>query len=186
MITVDGPISFLVGGGIALACRKRAGAGVIDRDRTLLRGMLLQSLVLTPVILFFMVRYPDWEWNYLFDARAFFFDDGIGVGAPLLALIAAAITASHWLGFRVVEALLQTGRIRIAGQLLVTVGILVGAVMAWMWEQTLWVGTLAEWQAGEATLIFLEPGFLAAQTVAGLLLVPGIAWIIWRARQHGG
>lgn len=182
MITIDGPISFLVGAGIAAACRRDDGS-VRDRDRTLLRGLALQSLILTPIILFFMIRFPDWEWNYLFDAEAFFFRDHPRLAPLLLALIASALTASYLLGFAVAERLMRGGRTKAVIALLAGTGGLVGLIMAVMWKQTLFIGTRAEWLAGEAPLIFTVPDFLIAQTAAGVLLGPAIAWIVWSARK---
>lgn len=181
MITIDGPISFLVGAGIAAACRRNDS--VLDRDRTLLRGLVLQSLVLTPIILFFMIRFPDWEWNYLFDAKSFFFRDHPRLAPLLLALIASVLTASYLIGFVVAERLMRGGRTKAVIALLAGTGGLVGLIMAVMWKQTLFIGTRAEWLANEAPLIFTVPDFLIAQTAAGILLSPAIAWIIRTARK---
>jgi hypothetical protein len=182
MITVDGPISFLVGAGIAAACR-RADGTIADRDRTLLRGLAVQSLVLTPIILYFMLRFPDWEWNYLFDAEAFFFGDHPRLAPLLLALIVSALTASYLAGFALAERLLRGGSTRPVLALLAGTGTLVGLIMAVMWRQTLFIGTRAEWLAGDAPLIFTVPDFLMAQTAAGALLAPAIVWIVWKARR---
>lgn len=182
MITIDGPISFLVGAGIAAACRRDDGT-IADRDRTLMRGLVVQSLILTPIILFFMVRFPDWEWNYMFDAEAFFFRDNPRLAPLLLAMIVSALTATYMLGFWAAEKLMARGGLKAVIALLAGTGALVGLTMALMWKQTLFIGRRAEWLAGDAPLIFTVPDFLMAQTAAGALLGPAIAWIVWRARR---
>lgn len=185
MITVDAPISFVVGGAIALACKEREAPRIRDRNRLLYRGMLFQSTILTPVILYFMLRFPDWEWNYMFDAGTFFF----GGGQPTLAFAilcvgVALINLSFFLGFLLVEALVARGRERAALGALGGVGAAIGLTIAVMYRQTLHLGTYDAFQAGEADLIFTNLEFLAVETIAGLLVVPTVAWIIWSNRRQ--
>lgn len=182
MITIDGPISFLAGGGLALACRE--GKKIIDRDRLFYRGMTFQATILTPVILFFMVRFPDWEWNYLFDARAFFFDNTASPwGFVILAAATAAISGSFYLGFRASEYFIAQGRPKTALNMLGAVGALVAVIMAILHDQALHLGTLAEYRAGTATLLFLHVEFMVVQGVAGVLIAGAIAWIVRSTRR---
>ncbi|MBV1873773.1 MAG: hypothetical protein KUG80_03275 [Gammaproteobacteria bacterium] len=110
MITVGGPISFLIGGAVAYACRSATGDKVRDRDRTLTNGLILQSVVLTPVILFFMLRFPDWGWDYMANAQALFLDDNPGFGIMLTAVIVAVMNLSYLLGFHVTESMIKKSR----------------------------------------------------------------------------
>lgn len=180
MITIDAPISFMIGGALALAGKAPNSDRIAGRDVLLLRVLLFQGVVLTPLILYFMVRFPDWEWNYMFDAGSYFFAGGVvsARAALTLALIAAALHASCYAGFRVVEGLVARGKAKIAWRVIVATAVLIGAIMAGMYRQTLHLGSYAEFQAGRAPLAFTVPEFLLVQAVAGVLVAGGIAWIV--------
>ena len=182
MITIDAPISFLVGGAIALATKDPLKAQIQDRSAVLLRGLILQSVILTPMILFFMLRFPDWEWNYMFDARQFFFANATPIlGIGLLVVITALINVSFLAGFRLVEAFIirnQTGR---AVQTLVGTLLLVGVIMAVMFEQTLHLGTYAEYNAGSAQLVITNVEFVGVLGVSGVLLAVSGYWVVGKS-----
>ena len=178
MITVDAPISFFVGGAIALACRSATGDKIRDRDKTLFHGFILQTVVLTPVILFFMLRFPDWEWNYFFDAKKFFFSEDSSLGIWIISLVIAIMNLSYLLGFYVTETMIHKNQFVQPLVLLISVLLLMGGIMLSMIDQTLHIGTLAEYNNGDATLIFLSPAFLFAQTMAIILIAMGFKWII--------
>ena len=183
MITVDGPISFLVGGAVAYACRSATGDKVRDRDRTLTNGLILQSVVLTPVILFFMLRFPDWEWNYMLNAQALFLDDNPGFGIMLIAVIVAVMNLSYLLGFYVTENMIKKEQTLQPIAMLVSVVVFMGAVMFVMMDEALHIGTLAEYESGDAPLIFFKFEFLLAQTVAVVLIAGGFKKIVQTARH---
>ena len=182
MITIDAPISFLVGAGLALAAQDKENSTIYDRDNTLLKGLAMQAIILTPVIMFFMVRFPDWEWNYMFNAKTFFFSDNNGIGAAILALIMAAITLSFIVGFVLTEKMIKkqstTGVYIIFG----AAAALIVGLMAFMYQQTSYVGNLAEYQSGNATLLLVHKEFIAAQVTAGALLIPSFIWIVTSAK----
>jgi len=183
VISIDGPISFLVGGALVLA-RRRPDGEVPARDRLLAKGLLFQSSVLTPLILFYLVRYPDWEWNYLFDARAFFFGDAHPtLGFACLSLVVACVNASFYLGFRVVEALLARGHVARAKRLVLAASALILLTMALMFRQTLHVGSYAEFVAGQATLIFVHMEWLGVTLGGGVLIVLGLAAVLGSERR---
>lgn len=178
MISIDGPISFLVGGAIALA-RRRPDGKLEARDRLLTKGLLFQSTVLSPLILFYLVRFPDWEWNYLFDAGQFFFGaPDSTLGFALLSALVAAINATFYAGFRVVEALIARGQVARAKQLLIGVALLILATMLAMFEQSTHVGTYAEFAAGEATLIVEHMEWLVVTVVGGALIGLALALLL--------
>lgn len=175
MITIDAPISFLLGAGLALAAKNKNK----NYEQVFLKGFILQSCVLSPVILFFMLRFPDWEWNYLFNAQQFFFgSENIGLGAATIALIIALLNLTYILGFQLAKKLLENNHKR---QLVMILGgtlTLVLLIMLMMFEQTLYVGTLAEFKSKSAPLIFVTRDFLIAQTVAIILLAAGFSLIL--------
>jgi len=183
MITVDGPISFFVGGAVALACRSATGDKVRDRDRTLFNGFLLQTVVLTPVILFFMLRFPDWEWNYFFNAKEFFFGGDSSFGIWIIAIIIALMNLSYVAGFFITEKMIKKDQVVQPILMLGSVLILMGYIMLSMIDQSLHIGTLEEYQSGEASLIFFSPSFLFAQTVAVVLIALGFKQIVRTAKR---
>lgn len=179
MISVDLPISFLLGGGLALVTQLEGNPGRYNRDRTLLRGMLLQSLVVSPIILYFLLRFPDWEWHYLFDARRFFFEStSPSLGLLLIVLLLAALNFSFYFGFTLVEARLKQGRLFAAAGLLGGVGLFVLTIVILLLDRTLHLGTYAQYQAGNATLIFMHIEFLFVMAVAGLLIAFGLVKVL--------
>ena len=183
MISIDGPISFLVGGALVLA-RRRPDGEVPARNRLLAKGLLFQSSVLTPLILFYLVRFPDWEWNYLFDARAFFFDAARPtLGFACLSLVVACVNASFYVGFRVTEALVARGHVARAKRLVFGTIALVLLTMALMLRQTLHVGSYAEFAAGEARLIFVHVEWLVVTLGGGLLIALGLASVLGSERR---
>lgn len=178
MITIDAPISFLVGAGVAYSMRPRsaepAGA-LVDRTGALLRGFIVQSVVLTPLIIFFMLRFPDWEWNYFFDAGNFFLTQS-SLGVLVFAVMVALMNLSFLAGFRAAESLVLQGKGKAVIGLLAATGALIGAIIVALYDQTLHVGTLAEFTAGTAVPAYTVPAFLAAQGLAGPLLAVGMYW----------
>ena len=176
MITVDAPISFLLGTGLVLASTQRDN---LSLEKVFYKGLILQSCILSPVIIFFMLRFPDWEWNYLFNAQEFFFGEGRErVGASSIALILALLNLTYIAGFKLGETLLAQQNNKalkiIIG--LTFIGILL--TMLGMLEQTLHVGPLAEYKNKTAGLIFLNIDFLIAQTGAGILLGLGFFLVL--------
>lgn len=182
MITIDAPISFLAGAGLAVACAD--GNKVRDRDRTLYRGLLFQATLLTPMILYFMLRFPDWEWNYMFDARAFFLDRSDSpLGFAILVICTSLISAGFYLGFCAAEALLLKGKRQAALQLLAATGALIGLIIVIMHDQTLHLGTYAQYKNGNAPLLFTHIEFLIVQAIAALLIALSFGWIVRANRR---
>ena len=183
MITIDAPISFLVGASIAVARRSSDGTAVENRDRVLAKGLLFQSTVLSPIILFFMSRFPDWEWNYFFDARAFFFDGDGSAGFAALAIVVALVNASFWVGFRTAEALMQRGKLATARKVVIGTGVAILVIMAILYDQSLHVGTFAQFERGEAGLMFAHVEFVTILVVAGALIAAGLTLLL-RSERH--
>lgn len=176
MITIDAPISFLLGTGLALASSKQKSA---DRGNVFYKGFILQSCILSPVILFFMLRFPDWEWNYFFDAQRFFLGpDNISIGATSIAILLALLNASYILGFKLASTLIDSNKVKILASIIVGTSALIVIIMLALLDQTLHIGTLAEFQAQSAGLIFLNRDFLIAQAGAVFLLTAGFLTIL--------
>ena len=179
VITIDAPISFVVGATLAVRGRDRVGPSAQGRDRLLRKGLLFQSTVLSPIILFFMLRFPDWEWNYFFDARAFFLDDtDTPWGFAALTGVMVLVNLSFYGGFVAAESLVLRGRAGAAVRLIAVVSLVVLVTMAVLYEQTLHVGSLAEYQAGTAPLLFVHKEFLAVLILAGVALATSLAWLL--------
>ena len=178
MITIDAPISFLMGASLAVARRNAEGTAVAHRHRVLAKGMLFQSTVLTPVILFFMARFPDWEWNYFFDARAFFFDNEGPAGLVVLCAVVALVNASFWGGFRVAEWLMAKGQLGVAKRVMVGCGVVILGIMGVLYDQSLHVGTFEEFGRAQGALIFSNVEFLVTLAVAGTLIAAAYVWLL--------
>jgi len=178
VITIDAPISFAIGAALAVRGRDPEQSTVPGRERLLRKTMLFQSTVLAPTILFFMLRFPDWEWNYFFDARAFFLNGAAPWGFAVLALVMALVNLSAYGGFVVAERLIERGQAAGAARLVTGVALLVLALMAGLYDRTLHVGSLSEYRAGTAPLMFAHGEFLAVLAVAGLLLASSLAWLL--------
>ncbi|MEM9069603.1 MAG: hypothetical protein AAGE52_13910 [Myxococcota bacterium] len=184
MITIDAPISFLVGAALATARRDPEKPEVRNRDRLLHKGLLFQSTILTPVILFFMARFPDWEWNYFFDARAFFFDSAGPWGFLVLTIVISLINLSFVAGFRFAEAAIRQGAPERAQQTVLGTGGIVLLTMAVLYDRSLHVGTFEEYQEASAQLIFLHGEFMVVLGVAGAVIAAGIATVL--RSERGG
>lgn len=176
MITIDAPISFLLGAGLALASAKKESS---NRNDIFHKGFILQSCVLSPVILFFMLRFPDWEWNYFFNAQEFFFgSENISIGALSIAILLALLNASYLLGFKIASSLIDKNKKKAVVSIIAATTASILLIMLLLLEQTLHIGTLAEFQNQEAGLIFFNRDFLIAQAGAGIVLTAGFLAII--------
>ncbi|RMF16891.1 MAG: hypothetical protein D6761_05505 [Candidatus Dadabacteria bacterium] len=181
MITIDAPISFLTGAAIAATCAQ--DGVVLRRDQTFARGLIVQALVLCPLIVYFMVRFPDWEWNYFFDARRFFFDSPGPVGEIVFALSIVAINGSFVLGFGIAERWITQGNERAVWKMLAVIGGLILAIMGILYDQSLHLGTYAQWKAAQAPLILTIGEFYAAMGVATIGLAAGLTWVVRGAHR---
>ncbi len=175
MITVDAPISFLLGSGIVYVAARKG----IDHQTLFAKAFILQTVILSPVILFFMIRFPDWEWNYLFDAQTFFFGEGRAVvGATWLAIIMALLNLTFIAGFKLAGWLVDSKQHKQLLFLLAGILSLIGLTMLAMLQRALYIGTLEEFQTGQAQLIFVTRDFLLAQGIAVILLSLGFFQVV--------
>ncbi len=182
MITIDAPISFLLGSGLAYAASKKSNT---NKNDVFLKGFILQSCVLSPVILFFMIRFADWEWNYLFNAHDFFFGrENLGIGATSIAVLIALLNATYILGFKLAVKLIDQGKEKQLLMMLAGTLGLVAIIMLIMLKETLHIGTLLEFQNEEAGLIFLNIEFLLAQTGAVILLGLGFMYTLKSTQEN--
>lgn len=195
MITIDFSISFMAGMGVALAARDTNGR-IHNPDRALAAGMTYQGFFLTPVILYFMTRFPDWEWNYFFDAREFFFGMMAGAGGalppfsgavgPLVFVLMAAFTiASHGAGFALAAWLSARGSGRAARNLLAAVAAAVLVTTVALADQALHVGTYHLYHNGAAPLIFESWEFLATLAAAGVVCGLPLLLLVKKLKNRG-
>lgn len=192
MITIDFPISFVAGMGVALAARREASpspqsnargrVALANPDRALAAGLTYQGLFLTPVILYFMTRFPDWEWNYFFDAQGFFFGPGADMGNAartpssaagqvIFVLLAGFTAASHLLGFWLAQNLIAHGREKTARRILTAVVVAILVITAILADRALHVGSYHQYHHGQAALIFVNLEFLVTLAIAGLVCI---------------
>ena len=174
MITVDAPVSFLLGGAIALLTQMDAQPNDPKRNKVLMQGIMLQSMVVSPLILFFLLRFPDWEWHYLFNAREFFFsEDTLFFGVLCIIALMALLNGAFYLGFVLVERYLLKDQLLSALKLLGAVALGSVTIIVILIEQTLYLGTYEEFQSQQAPLIFESWEFVSVMVAAGpLLFIP--------------
>ena len=138
MVIFDIATSFITGAAIGVRAQGER------RDLALLAGGLGMGVP----GLFFLERYRDWDWQYIFDPAS------LPPGIPALFIMAVlmAAVAGHHLGSRQPK--------------IVPVALIAFVVyVACFWHQTLYVGSYAEYQAGTAQ--FLPSEFLTHLVLLG-------------------
>ena len=150
MVGFDVPFAFVSAGAIGW----RGGS----------RGLAMTYVGLGVVVpgTYFLEAFPAWDTHYLFEVG----DLPTGFFAGFLA----AVLLAGWLGHRFAAS--RPG--------LIVGGLVVMALlMVCTWHQTLHVGSLAEYQAGQAPLLPLP--WILSLVAVGLPSVLGLAWSLFRA-----
>jgi hypothetical protein len=131
MVIFDIATSFITGAAIGIRAQGER------RDLALLAGGLGMGVP----GLFFLERYRDWDWQYIFDPTTLPY----GVPALFVMFVLLASVAGHYVGSRQPKVL--------------PVSLVLFVIyVACFWHQTLYVGSYAEYHAGSAQ--FLPAGFL--------------------------
>ena len=126
MVIFDIAASFIAGGAVG------ARAGGDRRDLALIAGGLGMGVP----GLFFLERYPDWDWQYLLDPSSL----PQGVAGLFITVILLASLLGHWIGSRSSTFMWFA---------LVAFLVYVGS----FWHETIYVGTLAEYQSAKAPML---------------------------------
>ena len=107
----------------------------------------------------FLEAYPDWDWQYLLDPGGL----PPGVPAIFVACIFLAALAGHWMS----QQSMKTVKV---------ISALFGLYCLWSIPRFVYVGTTAEYTAGQAA--FLPGSFLLLLGMVGVpaVIVLGICW----------
>lgn len=149
-VPMDCVISYTAGSLFALSC------GDMEDDDSELRalsalnrGRLFTLLVTVPIGLYYMIRWPDWEWMYLLGER--------GRSLPVRSLGPIGCLAAHEAGFRHASRLSVRGsRSRaIVYAVLSFFGFFV--IAGSLWKRFRSLGTYREYRSGESRDFLTTP-----------------------------
>lgn len=127
-----------------------------------------------PFAAYYVARYPDWSWMYLFPSTSL--PGYVTYGA--LAVYVAAV----WAGFELTGALLKAGQLLPARLNAIGDLVILGVITVWGWHRLMFAGPFEEYQAGSAPLIFKTPLFWAVAAM-GVVFVPALLFMLRRTRE---
>lgn len=190
MITIDFPISFLAGVGFALAANPDTsslggpGAKTCAPRCTLSPGLFYQALFLTPVIVYYMTRFADWEWHYLFDARRFFLTEVSATSSIVFCITIALTVLFHQMGFAIALRWVNQGNRSKAVGLGIAAILVTIIVPLFFLHQATHVGLFAEYIAGTASPAWQHQEYIITLAVSGLIVIPTYYLAVRRQRAH--
>jgi len=152
VVIFDVASAFIIGGAVGIRSKGNRP------DLALLAG----GLGMAVPGLYFLEAYPAWDWQYLIDPSK------VPVGVPALFVGSILMMAlfGHWICSRSIKVLATAFL-----ALLIYVG--------FFWHETLYVGTLAEYEAGQAA--FLPAAFIQDLCVVGSFGFAAMVWALWMA-----
>jgi len=174
MLLIDTPIALLVGTAIAL---KSVGSenSIDDRYRAFSRGLLVQSLVITPLTVLFLLHFSDWQVSYLADAASVMASP---IGPWLAIAFIIWLNLFYVIGFKVGEKLIYSSK---RHQLTLIVQGLIGLILivtALVFREILFLGTTAQYHLGTASSAGENLEFLALVIIGFPLWVAAYFWAI--------
>lgn len=179
MFVIDTPISLLAGAAIAYKA-SNTDEKFENRDRAFARGLLLQSLLITPLTVFFLLRFPDWQLSYLIDAHTTMKTD---TGAWMGLFFMIWLNAFYVVGFNVAATLINTGRRQRVLQLIYALLAVITVVTTLVFDATLYLGSSSQYHAGTAPSSAANYEFLAVVFIGLPLWLAGYFWAI-RAQKY--
>lgn len=142
------------------------------------RSRIFTATVVAPVSLCFLFRWPHWSWMYTVRNRP--------RRAALVALASGLLMCANELGYRNAARLIVGDRDRAAakeGAATLSLPLLIGLVGI---RRLLRLGTIEEFEAGEAKFTLFSLDFLASVSLAGLAAVAGALYVfVKNACQRG-
>lgn len=134
------------------------------------RSRVFTAIVVAPVSLYFLFRWPHWSWMYTVRNRP--------RRAALVALAFGLLVGMNELGYRNAARLIKEDRdstAAIEGAATLSLPMLIGLVGI---HRVLRIGTIEEFEAGEAGFTLFNLDFLASISLAGIVAVAGALYII--------
>jgi len=170
-VPLDIPVNFLIGSLIALAASRglRAGDNILGRQFKLAVGY---SLWFGLTVTYFYFAYPDWMYGYALPVRW----PLLLIGFPLFI---AALAVAGGLGALATSVWIARGVRR--PWIPAVYGLLNwAAVMAFMWNQYMSIGTFQEYQLGTAIPLNQHAAIRSAMNIAGPAeIIPAAAIILY-------
>jgi len=179
---MDFNISFVLGLAFALtagpALKREAGI----MNRYFWRAVLYQLLVMVPIGIYLVVRWPDWSWMYIIDPSAHPNQMWAGLCCATVGYMSALLAGyiSGYLCIRINE--------ESVAKLLMALGI-IGLVLATFLPYLprpgiLWLGTTSEFRAGGAKLAVSDPAWVISFVIIGVYFFVPLAYLVRKNRKE--
>lgn len=169
MVQIDAAMCMGFGATLAVATAGKIAADPLQRYRIFLAGALVQGLVLTPLVVIYLARFPSWDTMYFLPDVMFH--------AKLLAVMAGGTFLSYFIGYHLAANWIINGRPTRA---------LLLAGLCWLWtvavplilfDRFIHMGSTAQYQSGQKMgYIFFDLDFLLTTIIGGAALV----FALWR------
>lgn len=171
-VPLDASLSLTAGHIFALAGAEPMRADPEKAEACMRRSRFFAAAVVAPVSLYFLFRWPHWAWMYTVRRRPRF---------PLLVALAyCLVVGMHELGYRNAARLIAKDNERAAALECAASLALPFAIGLAGIRRLMRLGTMEEYEAGEAGLTPLRGDFLASISIAGLVAVAGALYIIYK------
>lgn len=154
---------FAIAGGEPMKESPERAAACLNRSR------IFTATVVAPASLYFLFRWPDWSWMYAVKTRP--------RRAVLVALAFGLLMGMNELGFRNAERLVTGGRestAAIEGAATLSLPMLIGLIGI---RRLLRIGTIEEYEAGEAKFTPFSLDFLASVSIIGMVAVVAALYV---------
>lgn len=168
-VPLDASLCFTAGHIFAIAAADPIKKSPEKAAECLNRSRAFTALVVAPVSLYFLFRWPHWSWMYKVKNRP--------RRAGLVALTFGLLMGMNELGYRNAARLVSEGRDRTAaaeGAATLSLPMMIGLVGI---RRLVRLGTIEEFEAGEARFTPFSLDFLASISVAGIAAVAGALYV---------
>lgn len=166
MVTIDTPTCVLLGSAVAL----RNEALLATRtDALRVRALVVAALGFAPLGQLFDLYFHDWQWQYFASP----------IEPALSMLFVASMVAGGLLGFELTRRALLAGNKRGALMVAAVPALFSGLYSAVFFRRVFWVGSYAEWTAGNGTFMLSHGSFMALLGGTGLYLCFSVwMWVL--------
>lgn len=164
-IPMDTALSFTAGHVFAIAAQESIEQGNEEEEKVCAwRARLFTALVVVPIGLYFLWRWPDWSYMY--------FNGRYSRSRVLGALGLSCYIVAGELGYQNASRLIKSGNKVAAHASTVAAAMMTVLITLLGFDRLRWIGTIEDYRAGTAKDAFLKPGFHLALIGSGALVVP--------------
>ena len=174
MMIIDPPFALLLGASVALAnsCGERL---IPNRDKIFSRGLIAQALVISPLTLYYVVHFSDWECSYLFDAAAYF---SSATGHIALITFLIVLNALYIVSFKLAESWLASDKRHLVKGFIATMVAYCLFATAYFWEETSSSGVKAVFDTGSAPSALADTEFMISTAIIFISLTAAFVWAL--------